>query len=465
MYHYETIKDSRPLLSKTVRWYIYYTFVVYLFNITFNIGLMAGSGATIKSHIGLSDLEYSCFFSVYALGRFMGAFLFAITYNAVNRKYLMVLGTFCKCISLIPFYFSDDGLLLLILRIIAGFGNTLGNLYASMWLGQFGVKKWLGFQRTLLGFSGAAGRIAGLFYDIYMGGKSYKIGLLMNGACCGLLTFLFLLYPKVYFSKNLTAIQDDKDLLTDEERNHYSIYNIRESDPSERSLNLCSKNAKIFTNGVWCSLLISRIIVVSTNTTLLFFMIDYCCNILGGKDERFYIVVYYGLIIFFLPFIGGKLGGIFGKIVGGYKDRNSFILLFIFNALAIGAFTPGVFQNEWRKFLIYCSCYYLFSYAVIPCIVGIQIASLKDKDLIKRAGIVTVLSVNLIGNVPLPVAYALSMDYFKDIDKKMPMKLFVCLGYVGLLFILFAWCFRCKYESSEALKEENEKKDIEMQEK
>ena len=70
MYHYETIKDSRPLLSKIVRWYIFYTFVVYLFNITFNIGLMAGSAATIKSHIGLSDLEYSCFFSVYAFGRF-----------------------------------------------------------------------------------------------------------------------------------------------------------------------------------------------------------------------------------------------------------------------------------------------------------------------------------------------------------------------------------------------------------
>jgi len=460
MYHYETIKDSRPLLSKTVRWYIFYTFVAYLFNITFNIGLMAGSAATIKSHIGLSDLEYSCFFSVYAFGRFCGAVLFAITYNSVSRKYLMVLGTFCKCVSLIPFYCSDNGLLLLILRIVAGFGNTLGNLYASVWLNQFGVKKWLGFQRTLLGFAGISGRLAGLFYDIYMGGKSYKIGLLLNGACCGLLSFLFLLYPSAYFSKNLSPIQDDKDLLTEDERQFYSIYNIRESDPSERSLNLCGKNMNIFTNGVWNCLLISRTIVVSTNTTLLFFMIDYCCNILGGKDERFYVVVYFGLITFFLPFIGGKLGGKLVKLVGGYKDKNSFILLFIFNALAIGAFTPGVFQNEWRKFLIFCSFYYLFSYAVIPCIVGIQIASLKDQKLIKRAGIVTVLCVNLLGNVPLPLAYTLSMDYFKDIDKKIPMKLFVCLGYVGLLFILIAWCFRCKYESNE-----EEKKDIEMQEK
>jgi hypothetical protein len=269
-----------------------------------------------------------------------------------------------------------------------------------------------------------------------------------------------LLYPSAYFSKNLTPIQDDKDLLTDDERQFYSIYNIRESDPSERSLNLCGKNMNIFTNGVWNCLLISRTIVVSTNTTLLFFMIDYCCNILGGKDERFYVVVYFGLITFFLPFIGGKLGGKLVKLVGGYKDKNSFILLFLFNALAIGAFTPGVFQNEWRKFLIFCSFYYLFSYAVIPCIVGIQIASLKDQKLIKRAGIVTVLCVNLLGNVPLPLAYTLSMDYFKDIDKKIPMKLFVCLGYVGLLFILIAWCFRCKYESNE-----EEKKDIEMQEK
>ena len=88
---------------------------------------------------------------------------------------------------------------------------------------------------------------------------------------------------------------------------------------------------------------------------------------------------------------------------------------------------------------------------------------IDSKDKTKASWVIAVLS-SFMGSLPAGVTYGLINDFWKEYDKKFPMKCFVTYGYIGLCEILIAICFRYKYESGNE-KEEDKKEELFVSEK
>lgn len=120
-------------------------------------GIMASAGNTIKSNLGMMDLEYSLFTSMYAMGRMIGSLLFVSLVNAVNRKFLIVVAIFLKAITIYIFKYTNDGYFLLGVRLISGIGYVSLRL-----LTRLGLPCYL---RSHLGRSARNAKVE-IFYDV-----------------------------------------------------------------------------------------------------------------------------------------------------------------------------------------------------------------------------------------------------------------------------------------------------------
>lgn len=91
---------------------------------TFSSGLISISAKSIKSEIGLMDLDYGLMASCHSIGKLLGSFLFFSAVNVVNRKYIVIYCAIVKASTVIPFALTRDGNALLVTRIISGFPHV-----------------------------------------------------------------------------------------------------------------------------------------------------------------------------------------------------------------------------------------------------------------------------------------------------------------------------------------------------
>ena len=150
MYHTTDMRNDRPILSKNIRWLIFWTQFFWMANINLSSGTMAAAGPVIKANIGLMDMEYGSISAIYGIGRVAGAIMFAFVINVVNRKFLLLVAVWIKVVTLVPYYFSSNGPLLIFVRCFSGIGHIWGVIYGPLWVSQYGVKKWLGFQNLVI---------------------------------------------------------------------------------------------------------------------------------------------------------------------------------------------------------------------------------------------------------------------------------------------------------------------------
>lgn len=85
---------------------------------------MSPGAKTIKTELGMMDLEYSCFSPMYAIGRICGSFLLVSIINVVNRKWMVVFALFLKSATVAVFKFSSDGYFLMGCRLMSGIGHV-----------------------------------------------------------------------------------------------------------------------------------------------------------------------------------------------------------------------------------------------------------------------------------------------------------------------------------------------------
>jgi MFS family permease len=456
--------NAHQVLSKSIRWMIFWVLFINCIGVAFSAGIMAPAGSIIKANLGLMDVEYGLFSGLYAIGRMAGAILFSCLVNNINRKLLLIIAAIIKFSTLVPFYFSNDGYFLLVCRLISGIGHIWPVIYAPLWIGQFGVKKNMKFMKNMISVASGCGRGGGYIVDLIVGGNNYKKSFLCNGIWVGACGVCYLLFPKIYFSSKLATIttKDGKELLRPTVAKVVSIYAVRKSNEEDKDINLYKVNKSLFTNGVFMFLLFSRCVILSIRTMLTIWICVYVQTVIGYPNKT-QITLFYVAMIIFNPLIGSQIGGKCTSAVGGYKDKNSMWMLFAFYLFAVLIFTPITWTNTWWVFLILVSLFQVAGSAVLPSIAGIMNSCIDSKDKTKASWVIAVLS-SFMGSLPAGVTYGLINDFWKEYDKKFPMKCFVTYGYIGLCEILIAICFRYKYESGQE-KEEDKKEELFVSEK
>ena len=444
MYHTTDMRQDRPILSKNIRWLIFWTQFFWMANINLSSGTMAAAGPVIKANIGLMDMEYGSISAIYGIGRVAGAIMFAFVINVVNRKFLLLVAVWIKVVTLVPYYFSSNGPLLIFVRCFSGIGHIWGVIYGPLWVSQYGVKKWLGFQNLVISAANPFGRGSGYLLDLLMTSEKYREGFLLNALGCFLCGVVFHLTPSIYFSSKLVAINqaESDELLTDVEKQYVSIFNVRKSEEGEKDVNVFRFNGNLLCNGVYMWLLCARIVIVAHVSLIQYWTPNYVQLTLGYKNKVLVTWIYFFMIVF-NPVIGTKLGGYFVKCVGGYRSKNSMLVVFIFNLLAVCSWAATPWQDEWQKYLLFSGFYQVLGSAVLPSIGGIMSSCIDKADHIKSSWIIGIASVAF-GGVPAPYVYGVTMDFMSEYDDRFGMKMFLCFDILGLVYVLIATCLRWK---------------------
>ena len=141
-------------------------------NVTMSSGLLSSGAKTIKSQLGMMDLEYGCFGGMYAIGRLCGAFLFVSIVNAVNRKYMIIMAALGKAITVIVFTLTDKPYLLLAIRVASGMCHIIPVIYGPIWVNQMCIQKSKYVMSSMMSLCAPLGRTMGFCHDYFRGSEN-----------------------------------------------------------------------------------------------------------------------------------------------------------------------------------------------------------------------------------------------------------------------------------------------------
>lgn len=113
------------MLRKSVRYFTYALLWFIQVQCTFSSGLISVSAKSIKSEIGLMDLDYGMLSSMHAIGKVLGAFFFFSLEKVVHLKYLVMFVGIGKGLAMIFIGMSRNGPLILIIRLMSGFPHVI----------------------------------------------------------------------------------------------------------------------------------------------------------------------------------------------------------------------------------------------------------------------------------------------------------------------------------------------------
>ena len=391
-------------------------------------GILSSCVTQIKHELFLSDEEFSMFGTINGFGSLIGSLIFTLIIERISHKYLISSMLIINCLSHFPFFFKMKYSILLFSRFLSGFASVFCYIYFPMWVDEFGIGGWLNFMQTTVQVSNTIGHIFGYFIYYLLGSKQWKYGFLTEifSVCC--LVLILVIIPQMYYDNYYD--EDDYDVVnyseinTEEEtklKNESIINNnnINNNDINyiNNSDNKIRKEKHTIMKDIICNLPYILISLYRANRLFIFVAIDFwfsdyiqsSLNI----NEPSQIFFSYSLTIVLSPLLGLLLGGLISNKIGGPKGKHSFKAMFYLQIISVFFGFLSNFQKNINYFTLFMSFYMLFntaaglisisaSYAVIP------------KNLIGIATGIYSISVNLLGFLPAPYAYAFLKKFFES---------------------------------------------------
>ena len=252
---------------------------------------------------------------------------------------------------------------------------------------------------------------------------------------------IFLFIPNIYFSSKLVAVtgNDGKEEIRPSQTEVGSIFNIRQSDPDDRDINIIERDKSLLADPFFMVLVWARCINVFLRSALQFWLVKYIISL--GYTNKPLTTFVFAYMVTCNPLIGNLIGGKLSGKFGGYKDQNSLFKVLALQVMACLAFTPAPYFEEWWKFCIFASLYQILGMANVGPIGNIITTSLNKEQKKRSATVLAIFNV-IIGSVPAPPLYGLILDRWGEYDKHCAMIAYKNYLYLTVPLILIAILIR-----------------------
>ena len=274
---------------------------------------------------------------------------------------------------------------------------------------------------------------------------------------------IFLFIPNIYFSSKLIAVsgKDGKEEIRKSRTEVGSLFDIRQSDPHDRDINIIDRDKSLLKDPFFMVLVWARFIIVFLRSALQFWLVKDIISL--GYTNKPLTTFVFAYMVTCNPLIGNLIGGKLSGIFGGYKDKRSLLLVLLLQVCACLAFTPAPYFEEWWKFCIFASLYQILGMANVGPIGNIITTSLNKEQKKRSAGVLAVFNV-IIGSVPAPPLYGLILDRWGEYNKHCAMIAYKNYLYTTVPLILIAIFIRynrLKDNKGEALMGEKKEDKVE----
>ena len=276
-----------------------------------------------------------------------------------------------------------------------------------------------------------------------------------------------MLIPGKYFHRNIIyygeKTQDSIDQNDNSDNNNINITNPEiNNDTNKKNIKNRStvfvnstqvekqnKNFKDLLKDI-CSLLKNKIflscIIKRSNVTFIFQIIHsylkiYQENALENCDSDL-ITLFYNISSLLSTTIGGLLGGIIAKKLGGYEKKKSIFIVII----------PEIFTSVNIFFLAFTTNFYIYNINLMlffcfvtmgtPVLQGYLIKTIPKS--IKGVGIgFDMIISTFLGKIPGPLIYGILEDKYSKENPSLAWKICLCYFYVGFIVVILLCFFKC----------------------
>ena len=416
------------------------------------------------------ESEVGLFGSIDYIGRIFGALLMSFLINKIHRRFFFGGCCIFKAITLIIALFTPNYYVNLIMRFLSGIPQTLLTSYGTIWVDQFGKRKSRTMMLPIFQFSALLGIIVGyglgIMSDAILGKDGpfhgWRLSFGIEGIILGMLGFIFLFYPKLYFSS--TFYLNEGDDFKGKEKSWEEFAKERNERKIEKSL--WKQMPKILCTKIFIFMSIGNTVGFFGMRVIQFYADKFMEFVLDVETSQKFI--YYIVLCMTGPVFGIIICGLICSKIGGYSSRNGMIFIFILNIIA--CISSSFITISLNQFISLSTAWlFLFCFAAATPLQGGIIIACLPKELKGNGYSINMFFLNAIGSFPSSYVYALICDYINvhypeqgNMRYRTTLMITMFYNYFGLIMVGIASIFRFRLTgdlgSSENEKDEEEKK-------
>ena len=370
---------------------------------------------------------------------------------------------------------SNYSFLFIFAKMFTAANKVCASVYRPVWIEQFGLSNYKTVFFSLVQIMSSYGQTIGFNLGTLYFKEKWQLALICIMILMFIIVFLFILIPgKYFYRKYMYHGEILVDTVDENENENESYTSDRASTVSKRSSKI-SRKTTLFVNSKkiknknknenytfknllndLLSLIKNKIYVLSiikrSNSTFIFQIIHSYLKIYQEKafeeSNENLIALFYSISTLLATAIGGLLGGMIAKFLGGYNSKKSILVVII----------PGILTCIFISFLAFTSSFYIYNINLIlffcfvsagtPVIQGYLIINIP-KD-IKSIGVgLDMIISTFLGKIPGPIIYGILEDKYSIENPSFAWK--ICLSYFYVGFILDILI--CYFKYHEEIKE------------
>ena len=469
----EMLKEISVVLSRKTRIFIFCIFLVLSIVVDLDSGIFSASVKTLQADLGMSNTQYGLFVSISFIGRIIGLIFFMVIINFRHRKFTLILSIILHGSSYSLYKITNNIQILTFSKMFAAANKVCASVFRPVWIEQFGVSDYKSIFLSLVQIMSSYGQNIGFDLGSLYFKENWKTGLIYIMIIMLLIAFSFSLVPQKYFkrkymfyeNKLVEATDKNEDNISTISKENLDNNSISSKKSKRKTLFVDSKKlAKLKNQKYNCIKLLKDLLSLITNKIYILSIIKRSINtfifqiihsylkpyqetVFQGCDEKL-IVLFYNLANLVATMIGGLIGGILTKKVGGYESKKSILIFLISEIITVINIFFLSFTSNFYIYNINLLIFFFFISASSPIILGYIIITIPKQ--IKGIGIgLDMIVSTFLGKIPGPIIYGALEDKYSEKNPSLAWKLSLSYYYIGILIVLILCCFKFKEEIKE----------------
>ena len=506
------LHENYTVLSRKIRIFIFSLFLILSVVVDLESGIFNSSVDQLKKDLDMNNAQYGLFVSISFTGRIIGLVIFMVLLNFKHRKFTLIATIFLHGSSYALYKISTNSTVLTFAKMFAAGNKVCATIYRPVWIEQFGLSNYKSVFFSLVQIMSSYGQIIGFSLGSYLFENNWQWGMISILIMMYIIGIGFLLCPGKYFYRSYMYYEEK---LVDIDKDQKEREFERESVKSEKNDgDSCDKNndndnvSKDFVNAgkksknnnnsanakrgtifvdskkakkksgtkkgkkslrmkinkiskEMLSLIKNKIYLLSTlkraNITFILQIIHsylkpYQTHSLNDVDQDL-LVVFYTISSLVSTAIGGLLGGVITKKLGGYESKKSLYVVIIPEIITTITISLLAFTKDFYTYNINLILFFCFVSVGSPVIQGYLIKTIPKS--IKGIGVgLDIIISTFLGKIPGPVIYGALEDEYKDSNPWLAWRLCMSYFYIGLIIVI-PLCYY-KYKGVEVDKDSNE---------
>ena len=469
----EMLKEISVVLSRKTRIFIFCLFLVLSIVVDLDSGIFSASVKTLQADLGMSNTQYGLFVSISFIGRIIGLVFFMVIINFRHRKFTLILSIILHGSSYSLYKITNNIQILTFSKMFAAANKVCASVFRPVWIEQFGVSDYKSIFLSLVQIMSSYGQNIGFDLGSLYFKENWKTGLIYIMIIMLLIAFSFSLVPQKYFkrkymfyeNKLVEATDKNEDNISTISKENLDNNSISSKKSKRKTLFVDSKKlAKLKNQKYNCIKLLKDLLSLITNKIYILSIIKRSINtfifqiihsylkpyqetVFQGCDEKL-IVLFYNLANLVATMIGGLIGGILTKKVGGYESKKSILIFLISEIITVINIFFLSFTSNFYIYNINLLIFFFFISASSPIILGYIIITIPKQ--IKGIGIgLDMIVSTFLGKIPGPIIYGALEDKYSEKNPSFAWKLSLSYYYIGVLIVLILCCFKYKEEIKE----------------